>query len=89
VIKSELEGLQGTLEDARNRTPGTEDVKREGENVVERTKEGLVHAKDAALDSAKYLAGRFTAPISGDERTDRDKVLLYRSPPLKRSFLCC
>lgn len=66
--------VQANVEEARKKAPGQADVKREGEALVEQTKEGLVHAKDVAVDSAKYIAGRFTAPISGDERTDEQKA---------------
>lgn len=65
---------QANVEEARKKAPSQDDVQREGEDIVEQTKEGLVHAKDVAVDSAKYIAGRFTAPISGEQRTDEQKV---------------
>jgi hypothetical protein len=65
---------QDKADDVRHNTPDSRDVRAEGESVVDSVKEGAQHAKDATVDAAKYIAGRFTAPVSGDEKTDQEQV---------------
>jgi hypothetical protein len=41
------------------------------EGLLQSGKDAAVRAKDAATDALKYIGGRMTAPVSGDEATDK------------------
>ncbi|KAK9828779.1 hypothetical protein WJX72_002041 [[Myrmecia] bisecta] len=65
--------VRGDVDSATDKLRATEQrTKAGGESLIHEAEDAAVRAKDRVVEGARYVKDRFTAPVTGDERKDRE-----------------